>query len=763
MRFKSLVFGIALFVGMSSALATGPEHVEGEDDAGSLPGGAQITFGGGLIQSIVGDLGGIKGLSGEGLDLEDMYLILIKDPAEFSATTVLELGGSANFDTRLFLFHFNGNGLLGNDDTFIPPLGEGFISTGSTLGNAATDGTGLVITEPGLYFLAVTVSPRAPISDSGSIFLFESSTEVSGPDGKGGADPVIAWQLKEPTVGGCCVEDDSEFGCIIAFELDCVGVLGGEYQGDDTDCLKNPCQPPTGACCSDFECQIATEAECNGIEGEYLGDGTDCSDDPCQPPTGACCSGGECQVMTQAGCNGIEGQYLGDGTDCLDDPCQPPTGACCSGFTCEVMTEADCNGVEGQYLGDGTDCVGDPCGGGDPVCGDRSCELGEDCKNCPEDCGACQPPSDCCIAHETPGCDEPDCEGTVCAVDPFCCDDFKGEWDLICVSEAIELCGELCDFLPTGACCIFDDGVVCEILTENACTDAKGKYQGDDSVCDPDPCGKPLAGGAGAYKIFLSGVSFAQPLPVAATLVVKQGACPAPVNPNSNGVIPMLLAGQEDLDVTAIVLESLELRRCDGLGGVATPLADQIKIKDINGPSQGDLECGECACDGNQGHDGVDDLTLKFRTGTTLEALGLSVADGVTTLELTGELDDGRLFVARDCIVIVPAGAGQGNITVESNTGETFVLVTPLDMNIDSDGFTNFGRHYVAGTNVTLIAPVLSEGRKFLRWSVDGTLQAFGQRTIEVAITDSSSLKAYYMRAAQLDPKRPLESDGDLE
>ena len=196
---------------------------------------------------------------------------------------------------------------------------------------------------------------------------------------------------------------------------------------------------------------------------------------------------------------------------------------------------------------------------------------------------------------------------------------------------------------------------------------------------------------------------------------------------------------------------------------MATPLAEHTKIKDLNGPGEGDLECGECDCGGSQGQDGIDDLSLKFRTSTTLEALGLSVADGVTTLELTGELEDGTLFAARDCIVIVPAGAGQGNITVESNTADTFVLVTPLDMNVDSDGFTNFGRHYVSGTNVTLTAPVLSKGRKFLRWSVDDALQEFGKRTIEVAITDSTSLKAYYMSDRQLDPERPLESDGDLE
>ena len=48
---------------------------------------------------------------------------------------------------------------------------------------------------------------------------------------------------------------------------------------------------------------------------------------------------------------------------------------------------------------------------------------------------------DCCIANGTPGCDDPECEGIVCGVDPFCCDTA---WDQICADEAADLC-EICD------------------------------------------------------------------------------------------------------------------------------------------------------------------------------------------------------------------------------------------------------------------------------------------------------------------------------
>ena len=77
------------------------------------------------------------------------------------------------------------------------------------------------------------------------------------------------------------------------------------------------------------------------------------------------------------------------------------------------------------------------------------------------------------------------------------------------------------------------------------------------------------------------------------TLIVKQGACPAPVNPDSNGVIPMLLVGDLGFDVNNIALDSLDLHRCDGDGGSATPLADHTSVKDLNHPGDS-VGCGEC-------------------------------------------------------------------------------------------------------------------------------------------------------------------------
>ncbi len=45
--------------------------------------------------------------------------------------------------------------------------------------------------------------------------------------------------------------------------------------------------------------------------------------------------------------------------------------------------------------------------------------------------------SNCCLEHDTPGCDDPGCEAVVCSCDPFCCGVY---WDLQCVHEAVVRC-----------------------------------------------------------------------------------------------------------------------------------------------------------------------------------------------------------------------------------------------------------------------------------------------------------------------------------
>jgi hypothetical protein len=46
--------------------------------------------------------------------------------------------------------------------------------------------------------------------------------------------------------------------------------------------------------------------------------------------------------------------------------------------------------------------------------------------------------SDCCTSHyPDPGCDDPDCEAAVCAIDAFCCEQY---WDSGCAELAMDVC-----------------------------------------------------------------------------------------------------------------------------------------------------------------------------------------------------------------------------------------------------------------------------------------------------------------------------------
>ena len=122
-------------------------------------------------------------------------------------------------------------------------------------------------------------------------------------------------------------------------------------------------------------------------------------------------------MTTEADCVDGGGEYQGDDSVCDPNPCiEPPAeGACCDGETCSVTTEADCDDGGGAYQGDGEACTPDLCTPGGK--------------------------SDCCCDNGTPGCDDEECEGIVCEVDPFCC---QTEWDGNCAIEAIALCDDLC-------------------------------------------------------------------------------------------------------------------------------------------------------------------------------------------------------------------------------------------------------------------------------------------------------------------------------
>lgn len=192
----SALMTVVILLSAVSSASAGPDWDE-VGDAGSTPGTAQIIGGGGPVKTIRGNLTGAP-LAG-GPDFEDMYQIIIDEPTIFCARTVplnatLDCCNQpinpllgTNFNTQLWIFKADGRGLLGNDDQ---PGNAPF----SALTNTANDGSGAMIVTPGIYYIAVSGGPaRDPVSSTGQIFNQATLTEISGPDGPGGANPIINW------------------------------------------------------------------------------------------------------------------------------------------------------------------------------------------------------------------------------------------------------------------------------------------------------------------------------------------------------------------------------------------------------------------------------------------------------------------------------------------------------------------------------------------------------------------------------------------
>lgn len=174
----------ALFVvALAGSATAGPDWLE-QGDAGSTITTAQRPIrpeGAASLQSVAGTLA--EGFSEP--DYEDLYYIRIMNPGTFSIRPAF-----ADFNVVLYLFNITvngeGYGLLGNDN-------ESPTSTLPKLTAVSTDGTGVQVSVPGDYVLAVTGFGRTPVSRSGAIFNLASPTEISGPDGPGGFNPLTDW------------------------------------------------------------------------------------------------------------------------------------------------------------------------------------------------------------------------------------------------------------------------------------------------------------------------------------------------------------------------------------------------------------------------------------------------------------------------------------------------------------------------------------------------------------------------------------------
>jgi hypothetical protein len=137
-------------------------------------------------------------------------------------------------------------------------------------------------------------------------------------------------------------------------------------------------------------------------------------------------------------------------------------------------------------------------------------------------------------------------------------------------------------------------------------------------------------------NVFIQGESFlCVPPPPPATLDIKPGSCPNPINVKSQGVVPMAIVGTEDFDVSDIDPSTI-------LIGGAAPI--RWKIADVATTFEGEL----CDCHDAMG-DGWMDLTLKFKTQDLVHLL----TDPVVQLTLTAMLWDGTPLEISDCVKVV--------------------------------------------------------------------------------------------------------------
>ncbi len=253
--------------GLAPTAAAAPRSTiceETRGDAGSLPNGAKRALAIPALNRIDGILEGDTAADLKP-DFEDMYLIRITDPIDFSAFTIPtdpECGPPLN-DSQLFLFDVCGRAVVANDNA---PPGNPFGVTApfSLLLPVASNGTPLVV-QPGLYFLAISGSGNDPFSNAGAMFA-NNPNVIVGPLPPGGFQPIIGWQGKGE-VGRYSIELNGVAGIIptsCLADLDQDGVVDGADLGDLLarwgSCGLDPCAP----CDQDIN-------ESGGVDGADLG------------------------------------------------------------------------------------------------------------------------------------------------------------------------------------------------------------------------------------------------------------------------------------------------------------------------------------------------------------------------------------------------------------------------------------------------------------------------------------------------------------
>jgi len=149
------------------------------------------------------------------------------------------------------------------------------------------------------------------------------------------------------------------------------------------------------------------------------------------------------------------------------------------------------------------------------------------------------------------------------------------------------------------------------------------------------------------------GIALYLPEPLEATLDIRPGSCPNPLNVRSRGSVKMAVLGDVAFDVTEIDVDSLALTRADGVGESVYPVTKRGGRTAVVADRSTALSGSPCSCQ-EGGVDGIDDLVLRFSVRQMVRSFELDLVPRNTSVVLTleGDLLDGRTFTASDCVVV---------------------------------------------------------------------------------------------------------------
>jgi hypothetical protein len=180
--------------------------------------------------------------------------------------------------------------------------------------------------------------------------------------------------------------------------------------------------------------------------------------------------------------------------------------------------------------------------------------------------------------------------------------------------------------------------------------------------------------------------------------------------PDKGGIMPAVIAGSENIDVTEVDLASLSL---EGIQPVRS------SFEDITAPVDGG---GQCACT-TSGADGFMDLSLKFSRLEIAGILGHVQKGEVVNLTLTGSTSDGTEFEGSDCLTIVgsrevqPVFAEEDAVALNPAQPNPFNPTTRISYTIPREQPVRISIYDVAGRLIDcLVDAVQPAGDHIICW-----------------------------------------------